>query len=218
MSTKNLPHIILASQSPQRAKLLQQINLPFKTLSLGEDAEKLETTQPNETPSDYVRRVAGHKWENAYAQLKLQSIIQPTLLLTADTCVYLGSQLFLKPNHEQDILNTLKQLSGQTHWVETCVCLGLIIPNPIKSTPTYIKATSQSQVRFKPLNPSDLSAYIATKESWGRAGCYAIQGRAASWIEWIEGSYSGIMGLPLYETAQLFEQLSFPVFLWSSNV
>jgi septum formation protein len=192
--------LVLASKSPQRSALLTQIGLSFTTISLGEDAEYLETPFPQEFPLDYVRRVAHNKWYQAQQQLLLTNK-NPLIIVSADTCVCLDNQIFHKPETLDQAKEILKTLSGKTHHVLTTVCVGLL------TTKQPISNTSKNQVRFCNMSESQIDYYLKTQESFGRAGAYAIQGLAAQFIEWIEGSYSGIMGLPLYETKRMIDNV-----------
>jgi len=199
--TESTPHFIyLASQSPRRRQLLEQLG---ERLSLllpddAEAAEALEAVRPGEAPATYVRRVTGLKLQDALRRLNDRHL-PPAPVLCSDTTVALGRQILGKPRDAQDAADMLARLSGQTHRVLTAVA--------IQSGQRRVDALSDSRVRFAALTPADIAAYIASGEWEGKAGAYAIQGRAAAFVEHISGSYSGIMGLPLFETAALLKQI-----------
>ena len=199
--TESTPHFIyLASQSPRRRQLLEQLG---ERLSLllpddAEAAEALEAVRPGEAPATYVRRVTGLKLQDALRRLTDRHL-PPAPVLCSDTTVALGRQILGKPRDAQDAADMLARLSGQTHRVLTAVA--------IQSGQRRVDALSDSRVRFAALTPADIAAYIASGEWEGKAGAYAIQGRAAAFVEHISGSYSGIMGLPLFETAALLKQI-----------
>ena len=199
--TESTPHFIyLASQSPRRRQLLEQLG---ERLSLllpddAEAAEALEAVRPGEAPATYVRRVTGLKLQDALRRLTDRHL-PPAPVLCSDTTVALGRQILGKPRDAQDATDMLARLSGQTHRVLTAVA--------IQSGQRRVDALSDSRVRFAALTPADIAAYIASGEWEGKAGGYAIQGRAAAFVEHISGSYSGIMGLPLFETAALLKQI-----------
>ncbi len=195
------PFIYLASQSPRRAELLRQIGVPFELLlpDPHEDAESLEAQVPGESPSAYVQRVTLLKLQAALkrrARLKLA----PAPILCADTTVALGRRIFGKPLDEADATAMLGELSGREHRVLTAVAIG-------QGTRLHA-ALSASRVQFLALSDHAIRAYLASGESQGKAGAYAVQGLAASFIARISGSYSGIMGLPLHETAHLLSNFA----------
>jgi len=192
--------IYLASQSPRRSQLLQQIGVAHELLlpDPSEDAESLEAIRGSEAPGRYVARVTGLKLDAAVARLK--RLGWPTApVLCADTTVALGREILGKPADEADARRILQQLSGQTHRVLTAVA--------VQSGRKRVQAVSESWVRFAPMTASQIKAYVASGEPMGKAGAYGVQGRAASHIEQIRGSYSGIMGLPLFETASLLRSV-----------
>ena len=201
--------IFLASQSPRRQELLSQIGVRFQLLlpTPEEDAESLELVLKNERAADYTQRVTMAKSSAAlkrWHQRRKAGIEFPwTPILCADTTVSLpGSpdhEILGKPRDEEDAVRILQILSGQTHWVYTAVA---ITPEP---TSTPVCALQKSRIRFTTLSPEQIKSYVSSGEGFGKAGAYGIQGMAASFIEEISGSYSGIMGLPLFETAQLLQ-------------
>ena len=193
------PLIYLASQSPRRRQLLDQLGVPHALLlpNADEDAEALEAVLPGELPAAYVQRVTLLKLHAARARLK-QRGLPPAPILCSDTTVALGRRILGKPADAADAQAMLTALSGRSHRVLTAIALGL----PRRT----LAALSKSSVRFAPLSAADIAAYIASGEPFGKAGAYAIQGRMAGWISQISGSHSAIMGLPLFETAQLLRQ------------
>ena len=178
----------LASQSPRRRELLARLGLEFGVL----DVDVPELREPGEPPEDYVRRVAREK---AGAGL-LEAIAVPgALVLGADTEVVLDDRVFGKPVDADDAAAMLRALSGRTHRVISAVSL--------VSAGREAQAVSDSEVTFATLDADDIAGYLATGEWQGKAGAYAIQGRAQAFISHLSGSFSGVMGLPLYETAKL---------------
>jgi len=192
--------IYLASQSPRRSQLLDQIGVAHKLLltSPEEDAESLEEVRGAEAPARYVERVTGLKLDAAVQRLKRQGLPAKPVLC-ADTTVCLGRNILGKPTDEADAMRILKMLSGQTHRVLTAVA--------VQKEAKRVSAVSESWVRFSHMTPAQIKAYVATGEPMGKAGAYGVQGRAAAHIEQIRGSYSGIMGLPLFETAALLRAM-----------
>ncbi|NDC49910.1 MAG: septum formation protein Maf [Burkholderiaceae bacterium] len=201
--------IYLASQSPRRQELLSQIGVRFQLLLPGpdEDAESLELVLENESAADYTQRVTIAKSSAAlkrwHQRCKAGIELAWAPILCADTTVNLpGSpdhEILGKPRDEEDAVRILQILSGQTHWVYTAVA---ITPEP---TSTPVCALQKSRIRFTTLSSEQIKSYVSSGEAFGKAGAYGIQGMAASFIEEISGSYSGIMGLPLFETAQLLQ-------------
>ncbi len=191
--------IYLASQSPRRSQLLKQLGVTHELLLAGpeEDAESLEAEQRGELPADYVERVTRAKLHAARKRWKARSLL-PAPILCSDTTVALGRRILGKPADAADAHKTLSLLSGHTHRVITAVAVAWGRSEAL--------AVSVSHVRFAELSDAQIAAYVDSKEPFGKAGAYAIQSAAAAWIAHIEGSYSGIMGLPLYETAQLLRQ------------
>jgi septum formation protein len=195
--------IYLASQSPRRSQLLEQISVPHRLLvpnapgDVAEDTEALELVLPGEPPAAYVERVTALKLDAAVQRLARRGL--PTApILCSDTTVALNDRIFGKPLDADDARHMLAQLSGQEHRVLTALA--------VQAGAQRFAALSVSHVRFAELDPVQIDAYVATGEPLGKAGAYGIQGPAAAFIAHISGSYSGIMGLPLYETAQLLRQ------------
>lgn len=188
--------IYLASQSPRRRQLLHQIGVEHELLLPGadEDAEALEALQPGELPAHYVQRVTWAKLKAAVQRLRARQLPQAPILC-ADTTVALGRRILGKPADDEDASRTLALLSGRTHRVLTAVA--------VRKGRGEALALNVSKVHFRALSAREIEAYVASGEPRGKAGAYAIQSAAAAWISRIDGSYSGIMGLPLFETAQL---------------
>ena len=191
--------LYLASQSPRRLQLLAQIGVVPTLLLPGadEDAEALEAVQPGELPAAYVQRVTAAKLQAAVVRHR-QRGLAPGAILCADTTVALGRRILGKPADAAEAAATLAQLSGRTHRVLTSVA--------VQAGRRRWQVVQVSQVRFAVLPPKVIHAYVASGEPFGKAGSYAIQGALAGWVAHIAGSHSGIMGLPLFETAQLLRQ------------
>jgi septum formation protein len=192
-------YIYLASQSPRRRQLLDQLGVRVQLLLPGDAdaAEALEAVRPGEAPGRYVRRVTRLKLDAAlqrHAALGLPA----APVLCADTTVALGPHILGKPRDAREAARMLRQLAGGTHRVITAVAL--------QAGAARWEAVSDSRVRFAALRPAEVAAYVASGEWQGKAGGYAIQGRAAAFIAHISGSHSGIMGLPLCETAALLRR------------
>ena len=200
-STLNLPMIYLASQSPRRRQLLEQLGVPARLLlpADAEAAEALEAERAGEAPSAYVRRVTRLKLQAA-AQRWREQRLPPAPLLCADTTVALGRQILGKPADAADARRILSLLAGRRHRVLTAVA----VARPAsRGQGRQWAALSTSQVAFDAWSAADIRRYVDGGEPMGKAGAYAIQGGAALHIRHISGSYSGIMGLPAHETAQL---------------
>ena len=196
--------VYLASQSPRRKQLLEQLGVKFELLlpDASEDAEALEVVRPNEKPRTYVQRVTALKLEAALQRLKNRGLT-PAPVLCSDTTVAIGNTIFGKPDNAEHAKEMLRQLSGQTHRVLTAVSIGTMRKQS--------RALSISQVRFADLSKQDIDRYVDSQEPLGKAGSYAIQGKAAAFISHISGNYSGIMGLPMFETAHLLREFGFTV-------
>ena len=194
--------IYLASQSPRRGQLLDQLGVRHELLlpDADEDAEALEAVLPGEAPAAYVQRVTQLKLDAALLRLKRRGL-PPAPVLCADTTVALGRVIYGKPADATDARRMLGELAGHTHRVLTAVTLG--------SARKRVQALSDSRVTFGAISAAQLKAYVASDEPMGKAGAYAVQGRAAAFISRLSGSYSGIMGLPMFETAQLLRSFGF---------
>ena len=192
--------IYLASQSPRRAQLLEQLGVRFQKLlpDPDEDAEALEAVHGLEPPARYVQRVTRLKLDAALERLH-RLRLPPAPVLCADTTVALGPEMLGKPANALDARRMLRALSGCSHRVLTAVA--------VQHGRRRLQALSVSRVTFATLSAAQIDAYVATGEPMGKAGAYAVQGGAAVHIERISGSYSGVMGLPLRETALLLRSL-----------
>lgn len=190
--------IYLASQSPRRRELLQQIGVRFRVLA----ADVNEAPLPRETPEDYVLRIARIKAEVAWMRVA-ERRLQPHPVLAADTAVILGRHILGKPATDAAARAMLQALSGRSHRVLTSVAVAY--ENRLKL------ATSETRVKFRRLAADEIAHYVASGEPHDKAGGYGIQGLAASFIARIEGSYSGVMGLPLFETARLLKTFGIAV-------
>lgn len=196
--------IYLASQSPRRRQLLEQLGVRHELLlpDADEDAEALEIVKPGEAPAAYVQRVTQLKLDAALARLKRRGL-PAAPVLCSDTTVALGRVIYGKPEDAADARRMLGELAGTTHRVLTAVAIG--------SARRRVRALSDSRVTFAAMSRPQIAAYVAGGEPMGKAGAYAVQGRAAAWISHISGSYSGIMGLPMHETAQLLRAFGFKI-------
>jgi septum formation protein len=197
--TADTDFIYLASQSPRRRQLLDQLGVKHELLLPlpEEDAEALEAEIRGELPLAYVARVTRAKLKAARERLKRRGLAAAPVLCS-DTTVALGRRILGKPNDAAHAVETLTALSGRTHRVMTAVALWDGRRSNV--------VVNTSNVQFAVLPPEVITAYVASGEPFGKAGAYAIQSALAGWIARIDGSYSGIMGLPLYETTQLLRQ------------
>jgi septum formation protein len=200
MATPPRTKIYLASRSPRRRELLKQISVSFEVLVLrekpGRGPDVDEAQLEGEMPEAYVRRVSRAKVDVGWDRI-LQRRLRPFPVLAADTVVCIGAEILGKPADRADAARMLRLLSGREHRVLTAVALRFDQRADI--------AVSESRVRFCALAEAEIEAYVASGEPTDKAGAYAIQGRAAAFITELNGSYSGVMGLPLYETAQLLK-------------
>ena len=191
--------IYLASRSPRRRELLNQIGVKYEPLLFREgnrqDVETDEAVHPGELPDAYVRRVTRQKVEAAWHRVVMRRGLRRTPVLAADTTVALATQILGKPADRDDAQRMLALLSGTCHRVLTAVAVQL------ESRVELV--VSETLVTFTRLDEARIAAYVASGEPFDKAGGYAIQGRAGAFVERLEGSYTGVMGLPLYETANL---------------
>ncbi|MBX3725053.1 MAG: septum formation inhibitor Maf [Xanthomonadales bacterium] len=185
------PRLFLASRSPRRAELLTRLGVPFELL----DVELAESPGPGEAAADYVRRLAREK---AGAGLLQVAAVPGVVVLGSDTEVELDGQVFGKPAGPAQAVAMLRRLAGRSHRVLTAVCL--------VSAGREAEALSVSELRFAPLDEAQIAAYVATGEPFGKAGGYALQGRAGAFVQHLSGSSSGVIGLPLYETSRLLAE------------
>jgi septum formation protein len=186
--------VILASRSPRRIELLKQIGIDCIVLPADID----ESLQANELPSQYVKRLAREKVVTIATNMKQE--YSHLLVLAADTTVSLNGEVLGKPENDVDAFNMLKKLSGKQHEVHTAVAVSFQGKTSV--------VLSSSRVEMMRLTTDVINRYIASGEHRDKAGSYGIQGRAAAWVKYIEGSYSGVMGLPLFETTQLINKIA----------
>ncbi len=198
MTTTHTTQLILASASPRRRELLQQIELQFHVHVVEID----ETPRLNEKPGDYVLRMAESKASAAYKNLREEhKKFGRLVVLSADTSVICDELILGKPFDKEAARKQLRMLSGRVHQVLTSVAV--LAADEDQLTPFVQTLVSQSSVEFAQLTSEGIEKYLQTDEPYDKAGSYAVQGMAAQFIKHISGSYSGIMGLPLFETAQL---------------
>lgn len=200
------PRIFLASRSPRRRELLTQVGIQFDTIVFRnhprEDAELDETPLADEAPIDYVQRVALAKAEYGWRVVTLRKMrLQP--VLAADTTLEFEGKIIGKPTDAEDARAILRRLSGNAHRVLTAVTVAF--EGRVEST------LSMSEVRFCPLDEATIRSYVATGEPMDKAGAYGIQGHAGLFVENLTGSYTGVMGLPLYETGALLQRFGYPL-------
>ena len=195
--------IYLASRSPRRRELLTQIGVRYHLLLFreraGEKTEVNEDPLAGEAPDAYVERMARAKAQAGWKRM-LQRNLPQAPVLAADTTVALEGRIFGKPVDRAEAASMLAQLSGRSHEVLTAIAL--------TNGDRLDAALSRSEVRFRDLTPQEIEEYVATGETDDKAGAYAIQGRAARFISELRGSYSGVMGLPLYETARMLDNFA----------
>lgn len=197
-------HIYLASRSARRRDLLKQMGVNFEMLLLregpGRGADFDESQLSSETPRDYVVRVARLKADAGWVRLEQRRLMRHPVL-AADTTVALGNTILAKPTDREDAVAMLKQLSGSMHHVYTAIA--------VKFYDTVKETLSVTEVRFRELTDDEIRRYVASGEPLDKAGAYGIQGKASMFIESINGSYSGVVGLPMFETAQLLGNFGF---------
>ena len=200
------PSLYLASRSPRRQDLLRQLGVDFEMLRLREAAGRphdvIELALDDEPALHYVERIARTK-TTIGAQLMLRRGLPPLPVLGADTEVVLDGAIFGKPRDATDAARMLALLSNRTHHVSTAVA--------ISHGDEVLAEIATTAVTFRELTRGEINRYVATGESSDKAGAYAIQGRAAAFVSRLEGSYSGVMGLPLFETAQLLARIGVAV-------
>jgi septum formation protein len=200
------PSIYLASKSPRRQELLRQLGVEFTELLLREAAGRrrdlVEAPRKGESPIEYIKRVARTKAAVGWHQMGRRGLA-PKPVLAADTEVVLDGAVLGKPKDATSATGMLRRLSGQTHEVSTAVA--------VRWNTQILMAVSPSQVTFRALIDDEIERYVATSEPFDKAGAYAIQGRAAAFVSHLEGSYSGVMGLPLFETAEILAKMGLQV-------
>lgn len=199
------PHIYLASQSPRRRELLKQIGVNFEMLLLRNDPRRDvsvdETPEQNEAPVDYVQRICRAKAAAAWDVLQFRNL-PPFPVLAADTTVTLDNKIIGKPRDREEAKAILRELSGRQHQVLSAVAMAFEERLELR--------LSTTTVTFAKLDEERIRRYLLTNEAHDKAGAYGIQGYAGAFIERIEGSYSGVMGLPLWETVELLRSFGYP--------
>jgi len=200
------PHIYLSSQSPRRRELLKQIGISFGTLRLRSNSSRKmdvdEAPHTDELPEAYVQRVCQEKVNAGWKFMQFRNL-PPLPVLAADTSVILDGQIIGKPQGREQAAATLRALSGRQHLVLSAVAVAFEERMEMR--------LSVSKVTFATLSEERIRRYILTSEPLDKAGAYAIQGYAAAFIQHLDGSYSGVMGLPLFETAELLQIFGYPV-------
>lgn len=197
-------HIYLASRSARRRDLLKQMGVNFEMLLLregaGRDADFDESQLANEVPREYVVRVARLKAEAGWLRLEQRRLMRHPVL-AGDTTVAFNDTILAKPKDREDAVAMLKQLSGTVHQVYTAVA--------VKFHDSLQEALSVTEVRLRTLSDDEIRRYVATGDPMDKAGAYGIQGKASMFIESINGSYSGVVGLPMFETSRLLGYFGF---------
>ena len=200
------PLLYLASKSPRRQSLLRQLDIEFESLllreAIGRDRDVVEQVQDAEPPQHYVERIARTKAQVGWQRMQNRKLAERPVL-GADTEVVLDGEVFGKPRDAADAARMLRRLSGRTHQVLTAVAIRFRDATEVD--------LCTSKVTLRRLGAAEIDRYAATGEPLDKAGAYAVQGRAAAFIARVEGSYSGIVGLPLCETATLLARVGFPV-------
>jgi septum formation protein len=192
-SGSDLPALVLATASPRRSELLAQLGVSFTVAPADID----ERVAPAEAPQAYVRRMAIGKAQQGYAQAVAVRKGSALIVLGADTTVVVDEQILGKPDDQADAMRMLEQLSGRTHKVMSSVAM---------TDGTQVDTrTSVTEVSFRDIGPDERAAYWGTGEPCDKAGAYGIQGLGALFVSGLNGSYTGVVGLPLYETAELLE-------------
>ena len=198
--------VYLASKSPRRQELLRQLGVEFAELKLreaaGREPDVVEAPRDGEAPVEYVRRVTRLKASVAWHRMTRRGLA-PKPVLAADTEVILEGRVLGKPKDAADAIAMLTALSGRTHEVVSAVA--------VRWEAQLALGASASRVRFRPLARDEIERYVATGEPFDKAGAYAIQGRAAAFVQHLDGSYSGVMGLPLFETAEVLTKIGYQV-------
>jgi septum formation protein len=200
------PSVYLASKSPRRQELLRQLGVDFTELKLreapGREPDVVEAPREDESPIEYVKRVTRLKASVGWHRMGRRNLA-PRPVLAADTEVVFEGKVLGKPKDAPDAIAMLAALSGKSHDVVTAVA--------VRWEAQLMQAVSSSRVTFRELPKDEIERYIATGEPFDKAGAYAIQGRAAAFIRHLDGSYSGVMGLPLFETAEILTKIGYQV-------
>jgi septum formation protein len=202
-----LPKLVLASASPRRMQLLEQVGL---TPDLLNPTDIDETPQRRESPRRLSIRLADEKAKVAITAPLVKVLGPNTYIVAADTVVGMGRRVLPKPANAEEAMDCLRLLTGRAHWVYSTVTV--VAPGGKTST-----RCCETKIRFKRLSRDEMQTYIASEEWRGKAGGYAIQGRAAAFVRYLAGSHSGVVGLPLYETLHLLEGAGFPMLkIWQN--
>jgi septum formation protein len=201
MADPTLPKLVLASASPRRLQLLDQVGLKPDLLN---PTDIDETPKPRETPRRLALRLATEKAKAAIDAPLVRALGPNTVIVAADSVVGLGRRVLPKAETPEEAMDCMRLLSGRSHWVYSAVAV--VSPSGSIST-----RCSETKVRFKRLSRDDMNSYLASEEWRGKAGGYAIQGRAAVFVRYLAGSHSCVVGLPLHETLQLLEGVGYPV-------
>lgn len=200
------PSVYLASKSARRQELLRQLGVDFTPIQVREAAGRrrdiVEKQRADELPLEYIKRIARAKALVGWRQMGRRGL-PPKPVLAADTDVVLEGAVLGKPKDSNNATEMLRNLSGKTHDVSTAVA--------IRWNSQVMLAVSSSRVTFRKLAGHEIERYVASREPFDKAGAYAIQGRAASFVSHLDGSYTGVMGLPLFETAEILGKLGFSV-------
>jgi septum formation protein len=198
--------VYLASKSPRRQELLRQLGVEFTELLLreaaGREPDIMEVPREGEPPIDYVKRVARTKASVGWHRMTRRGLASKPVL-AADTEVVLDGTIFGKPSDAADAITMLSRLSARTHEVITAVAL--------RWEAQLALGVSTSRVTFRAIPKDEIERYIATGEPFDKAGAYAVQGKAAAFVQHLEGSYSGVVGLPLFETAEILTRIGYQV-------
>jgi septum formation protein len=206
---KSPVRLVLASASPRRLQLLERVRLVPDLLN---PADVDETPLKRETPRALSIRLARAKAERALEMPLVRGQGANTFVLAADTVVGLGRRILPKAETEEQARDCLSLLSGRSHWVYSTICLA-------SPGGKFTTRCVETKLRFKRLSREDIDSYIASNEWHGKAGGYAIQGRAEAFVRMLTGSHSAVVGLPLYETVSLLEGAGYPVFMtWMSGI
>ncbi|OIR19241.1 Maf-like protein YhdE [mine drainage metagenome] len=199
------PHIYLASQSPRRRELLKQIGVHYEVLLLRDDPRRFvqvdETPHDGESPVDYVQRICLDKARAGWETLSMRNLPQRPVL-AADTTVTLGGRIIGKPDNNEHAAEILRLLSGSQHQVLTAVAMAFEDRLEMRLSTTTIT--------FDTLSEERIHHYLLTGEAHDKAGAYGIQGHAGAFVKHIDGSYTGVMGLPLFETVELLKLFGYP--------
>ena len=200
------PSVYLASKSPRRQELLRQLGVEFDELLLreapGRRRDIVEAPRKGEPPQEYVKRIARLKASVGWHRMERRGLA-PKPVVGADTEVVLDGAVLGKPADAAAAVAMLAAMSGRTHEVITAVA--------VRWQTQIAQAMSTSRVTFRAIAHDEIERYVATAEPFDKAGSYAIQGKAAAFVQHLEGSYSGVVGLPLFEMAEILARIGFPV-------